>query len=58
MNVAGGFIAKYVPNAENANALIGFLLSDEAQSIYANTNYEFPMVPSVASSELTRVGAC
>lgn len=54
VNVAGGFIAKYAPNAENANALIAFLLSDEAQAIYANTNYEFPVVPSVAPAELTQ----
>lgn len=53
VNVAGGFIAKYAPNVENANALIGFLLSDEAQTIYADTNYEFPVVPSVSPSELT-----
>ena len=54
VNVAGGFIAKYAPNPENANALIAFLLSDEAQSIYADTNYEFPVVPSVAPSALTQ----
>ena len=54
VNVAGGFIAKYAPNAENANALIAFLLSDEAQAIYADTNYEFPVVPSVAPAELTQ----
>ena len=53
VNVAGGFIAKHAPNAENANALIAFLLSDEAQQIYADTNYEFPVVASVAPSELT-----
>ncbi|KKC33209.1 extracellular solute-binding protein [Devosia psychrophila] len=54
VNVAGGFIAKHAPNAENANALIAFLLSDEAQAIYADTNYEFPVVASVAPAELTQ----
>jgi iron(III) transport system substrate-binding protein len=53
VNVAGGFIAKHSPNVENANALIAFLLSDEAQAIYADTNYEFPVVPSVSPAELT-----
>lgn len=53
VNVAGGFIAKYAPNLDNANALIAFLLSDEAQGIYADTNYEFPVVPSVQPAELT-----
>lgn len=52
VNVAGGFIAKHAPNAGNANALIAFLLSDEAQSIYADTNYEFPVVPSAPINAL------
>lgn len=53
VNAAGAFIAKYAPNLENANKLIAFLLSDEAQQIYADQNYEFPVVPSVSPSELT-----
>ena len=54
VNVAGGFIAKHAPNLDNANALIGFLLSDEAQSIYADTNYEFPVVASAPINELVQ----
>ena len=54
VNAAGAFIAKHAPNAENANKLIEFLLSDEAQQTYANTNYEFPAVTSVQPSELTQ----
>jgi len=54
VNAAGAFISKYAPNAENANKLIEFLLSDEAQQLYANANYEFPAVPSVAPAELTQ----
>lgn len=54
VNVAGGFIAKHAPNAENANKLIEFLLSDEAQSIYADTNYEFPVVPGAPINELVQ----
>jgi iron(III) transport system substrate-binding protein len=53
VNAAGAFIAKYAPNVANANRLIEFLLSDEAQQLYANGNYEFPAVTSVAPSELT-----
>ncbi len=52
VNVAGGFIAKHAPNAENANALIAFLLSDDAQAVYADTNYEFPVVPGAPINEL------
>jgi len=54
VNAAGAFISKYAPNVENANRLIEFLLSDEAQQIYADGNYEFPAVPSVSPSELTQ----
>ena len=32
--------------------LIEFLLSEEAQSIYAETNYEFPVRPDVPPSDL------
>lgn len=52
VNVSGAFIAEHAPNAENANALIAFLLSDEAQSIYADTNYEFPVVASAPINPL------
>jgi iron(III) transport system substrate-binding protein len=54
VNAAGAFIARHAPNAEAANKLIAFLLSDEAQQIYANQNYEFPAVTSVAPAELTQ----
>lgn len=54
VNAAGAFIARYAPDAENANRLIAFLLSDEAQKIYADQNYEYPVVPSVEPSELTQ----
>jgi iron(III) transport system substrate-binding protein len=54
VNVAGGFIAANAPNVENANALIEFLLSDDAQQIYADTNFEFPVVPGVEAAELTQ----
>ncbi len=53
VNAAGAFIARHAPNAEGANRLIEFLLSDEAQQIYANQNYEFPAVTSVPPAELT-----
>lgn len=54
VNAAGAFIARYAPNVDNANRLIEFLLSDEAQQLYADANYEFPAVTSVKPSELTQ----
>lgn len=52
VNVSGAILAKYAPNKDNADRLVEFLLSDEAQHIYASGNYEFPVVPGVAPSEL------
>ncbi len=51
VNVSGVVIAKYAPNRDNAEKLVEFLLSDEAQQLYANSNYEFPVVPGIAPSE-------
>jgi iron(III) transport system substrate-binding protein len=53
VNAAGAFIAKHAPNAANANRLIEFLLSDEAQQLYADANFEYPAVTSVQPAELT-----
>ena len=52
VNVSGAIIAKSAPNQANAERLVEFLLSDEAQQLYANGNYEFPVVPDVAPSPL------
>lgn len=52
VNVSGAILAKYAPDRDNANKLIAFLLSDEAQHLYASGNFEFPVVPGVAPSEL------
>ena len=54
VNAAGAFIAKHAPNLENANKLVEFLLSDEAQQLYADANYEYPAVTSVKPAELTQ----
>jgi iron(III) transport system substrate-binding protein len=52
VNVSGVILAKNAPNKHNAERLIEFLLSEEAQSIYAETNYEFPVRPDVPPSDL------
>ncbi|WP_029041730.1 extracellular solute-binding protein [Cucumibacter marinus] len=51
VNVSGAILAKHAPNKDNAEKLIEFLLSEEAQEIYASTNHEFPVVPGVPLSE-------
>lgn len=52
VNVSGAIISKYAPNKDNANKLVEFLLSDEAQEIYASGNYEFPVVPGAKPAEI------
>ncbi|MGJ8529553.1 extracellular solute-binding protein [Maritalea sp.] len=52
VNITGVMLAKHAPHAETGKKFIEFLLSDEAQSIYAETNFEFPVVPGVSSSDL------
>lgn len=52
VNLSGAVIARYAPNKANADKLVAFLLSDEAQHLYASGNYEFPVVAGVEPSEL------
>lgn len=52
VNVSGVILAAHAPNKDEAEELISFLLSDEAQSIYAQANHEFPVVPGVPPSDL------
>lgn len=46
VNISGAGVTKYAPNAENAEKLIEFLLSNEAQSAFAGGNNEYPVVES------------
>ncbi len=52
VNISGMAMAKYAPNKEAALKLMEFLTSDKAQAIYAADNYEYPVKPGVAWSEL------
>ncbi|MDB1135333.1 extracellular solute-binding protein [Candidatus Anaplasma sp. TIGMIC] len=52
INISGGAIVKHSKNKENAIRLLEFLSSKEAQSIYANSNQEYPIVPGVPSSKV------
>lgn len=52
VNLSGAVVAKYARNKDNADALVEFLLSDEAQHLYASGNYEFPVVEGVEASDL------
>ena len=43
INVSGAGVAKYAPNKENAVKFIEFLVSEEAQKVFAGVNYEYPV---------------
>ena len=45
VNISGAAVAKNAPNKENAVKLMEFLVSPEAQAIYASANYEYPVLP-------------
>lgn len=47
VNISGAGVAAYAPNRENAIRFLEYLVSDEAQAIYADSNNEFPIVPGV-----------
>jgi iron(III) transport system substrate-binding protein len=43
VNVSGAAIAKHSPNRAAAVRLLEYLVSSEAQKIYAEANYEYPV---------------
>ena len=52
VNISGMAMAKYSPNTKNARALMEFLVSKPAQSMYAETNMEYPVRADVKPSAL------
>lgn len=48
VNVSGAVMAKHAPDRENAVRLLEFLVSPEAQAIYAKSNYEYPVLAGAA----------
>ena len=53
-NIAGVVMAKHAPNPDAALKLIEFLSGDEAQELYAEANYEYPVKPGVPVSDLVK----
>lgn len=54
VNISGVALAKHAPNKENALKLMEFLVSPEAQAIYAESNYEYPVSPDAEVSETVK----
>lgn len=52
INVSGAGVAKYAPNKENAIKFIEFLASPDAQKLFAEGNFEYPVLKGVKSSDI------
>ncbi|WP_099052069.1 Fe(3+) ABC transporter substrate-binding protein [Pannonibacter phragmitetus] len=54
VNISGVVMAKHAPNKDNAVKLIEFLTTGQAQKIYAEANFEYPVTPGVEPSDLVK----
>ncbi len=52
INISGIGMTKYAKNKENAKKFMEFLVSPEAQKIFAQANFEYPVLKGVKPSEL------
>ena len=54
MSISGAALAKHAPHKDAAIKLIEFLTSEQAQRMYAEVNYEFPVRPGIEWSDLLK----
>ncbi|MCB9993232.1 MAG: Fe(3+) ABC transporter substrate-binding protein [Hyphomicrobiaceae bacterium] len=54
VNISGMAMAKNSPNPDNARKLLEFLASPEAQSIYANQVFEYPLSPDATTNDIVK----
>ncbi|UHQ56229.1 Fe(3+) ABC transporter substrate-binding protein [Microbulbifer sp. YPW16] len=52
MFISGAALTKYAPNRDNAVKLLEFLSGEQAQYLYAEKNFEFPVRPGTQRSDL------
>jgi len=50
VNISGGGVLTHAPNPDSAVAFLEFMVSDEAQRLFAEGNNEYPVVPTVEIS--------
>ncbi|MFT0531570.1 extracellular solute-binding protein [Castellaniella hirudinis] len=48
VNISGASVARHAPNRDQAVQLLEYLVSDKAQALYAQANYEYPVKAGVA----------
>ena len=54
VNISGMLLAKYAPNKDNAIKLMEYLSSADAQKLYAEVNFEYPVLDGVDASDLVK----
>lgn len=54
INLSGGAVVKTAPNKEGAQKFLEFLVTPEAQQIFASRNYEYPIVKGVALDNVVK----
>ncbi len=54
VNISGMLLTKNAPNKDNAIKLMEFLASDVAQRLYADGNFEYPVNPAIAPSDIVK----
>jgi iron(III) transport system substrate-binding protein len=52
VNVSGAVVAKNAPNRDNAVKLLEFMVSERAQQVFADVNYEYPVRVGIAVNPL------
>ncbi|MDF2629909.1 MAG: extracellular solute-binding protein [Symbiobacteriaceae bacterium] len=56
VNIAGAAIVKGAKNMANAKKFLDWLLTPETQKLFAELNYEMPVLPGVATKEAKALG--
>jgi iron(III) transport system substrate-binding protein len=54
VNISGMMLTKSAPDKANAIKLMEFLASPEAQKIYADANFEYPVNPAVQPNDIVK----
>jgi iron(III) transport system substrate-binding protein len=54
VNISGMALARYAPNRDNAVTFMRFLASKEAQEIYAEQVFEYPVLPGAEASAIVK----
>ncbi|MBV2146606.1 MAG: extracellular solute-binding protein, partial [Wolbachia endosymbiont of Pissodes strobi] len=54
VNISGAAVTKNAKNRENAIVLLEFLVSKQAQELYAKKNQEYPVIEGVETSDILK----